>query len=76
MHDEEDAENVGVEIEEEATRKKYDLDKEEEERVRYQVKKKVAIIRNDHKKTVQENESQKWRKNKLVLTAEELRKLI
>lgn len=35
MHDEEDAENVGVEIEEEATRKKYDLDKEEEERVRY-----------------------------------------
>ena len=36
-----DAEELGVEVEEEAPRKKYDLDREEEEIVRHEVKKKT-----------------------------------
>jgi superfamily II DNA/RNA helicase len=67
--DEEDANNLGVDIEDTATRKKYDLDHEEKELVRHEVKQRVASLKaENHYKTPDRNESLKWRKNKLVMT--------
>jgi hypothetical protein len=66
MHDEEDAEQLGVEVEEEAPRKKYDLDREEEQIVRQQVKRKVENIRTEHKKSVKREGSTV--KNRLMLS--------
>ncbi len=43
--DEEDANNLGVEMEEEAPRKKYDLDREEEDQVRQEVKRRINSIK-------------------------------
>lgn len=40
-----DAEMLGVEVEDEAPRKKYDLDKEEEVMVRHEVRKRTESIR-------------------------------
>lgn len=63
-----DAEQLGVGLDEEAPRKKYDLDKEEEAMVRHQIKKKVQKIRNVPVNKQQESENHKWKKNKLVLS--------
>jgi hypothetical protein len=76
-HDEMDAEELGVGLEEEAPRKKYDLDKEEEEVVRHEVRKKVMKIRSTSVKAEKQVEQQqKWRKNKFMLSPEEIRKML
>lgn len=66
MHDEEDAEQLGVGVEEEAPRKKYDLDREEEQVVRQQVKRKVESIRSEQKRSAKREGSAV--KNRLMLS--------
>lgn len=51
--DEQDANNLGVGVEEQEPRRKYDLDREEEELVRHEVREKVKIIKSEHKKHIQ-----------------------
>lgn len=67
---------LGVEIEEEAPRKKYDLDKQEEAMVRHQVKKRVESIKRGNKHFKNQNEEQKYRKNRLVLSLDEIRRML
>ena len=53
------------------------MDKEEEQLVRHELKKKVEKIKNEtfRKEPVQQNNI-KWKKNKLVLSPEELMKML
>lgn len=68
---------MGVELEDEAPRKKYDLDKEEEAMVRHEVKKKTLKIRNASvANKQQESENKKWKKNKLVLSMDEIKRML
>lgn len=71
-----DAEELGVGLEEEGPRKKYDLDKEEEQIIRHEVKKRVENIRSESKKVEREQSQQTWRKNKLVLSLDEIHKML
>lgn len=67
---------LGVEIEEEAPRKKYDLDKEEEAMVRHEVKKRVESIKRNITPRKNQNDEQKYRKNRLVLSLDEIRRML
>ena len=71
-----DAEELGMEVEDEAPRKKYDLDREEEAMVRHEVKKKTERIRNAPAKVAQVNENHKWKKNKLVLSLDDIKRML
>ena len=63
-------------VEEEAPRKKYDLDKEEEEIVRHEVKKKTEQIKKKSMKIEKVSENNKWKKNKLVLSLDEIKRML
>lgn len=71
-----DAQDLGVGLEDEAPRKKYDMDREEEDIVRHEVKMRSENIRTHSRKVAQETNPQQWRKNKLVLSLDEIRKLL
>ena len=71
-----DAEELGLQLEEEGPRRKYDLDKEEEQMVRHEVKKRTEMIKNQPIKKEREDSSTKWKKNKLVLSLDQIKKML